>query len=111
MANTQDHKTSTAIEKAAHAEVGLSDYRRDRAIHAVINKGYKVENTEDMVAALLKDFQAGKVTAQEAGGFLQIMDRAITVEDQNIRKDEMGLKLELAREKSVRVSARNKSRK
>jgi len=108
MANTQDRRTSAAIEKAAAAEVGISDFRRETRSFPVLSRArLSVGDTDELCSAIMFDFFAGKIDSGQVAVLLGNIDRMLKREDQVLEREQMTLQAELRKQTAQRIAARH----
>lgn len=101
MARDKVYPQSTAISKAEPKDLGVSDARKQTSTFQVVAKGIKTRS--DIVSttgALLEDYAAGRISAQDVAVYCGILDRDLSAKDQDLRAMELGFRIEMTRRKA-----------
>jgi hypothetical protein len=106
MAETQRETKVTSITKAAFDDPGISDFRKETRSFAVIARGVTADDTEEICAALMFDYLAGKMDSTQVAGLLACVDRTLKREDQLIERQGLILQADLRRQTAVRLEER-----
>ena len=106
MGEPKMQKEISILTKEAFEDPAISDFRKQSRSFAIIARGVKVDDTEEVCGALMFDHSAGKLDSTQVGVQLACIDIMHKRYDQILQRDEILLQAKLREQTAVRLEER-----